>query len=846
MAARTSRSSGPTLAVALTVAVIWALPDHRLLRRYTYVSLAVGFILLLLPLMPGIGREVNGSRIWIAVGPFSFQPGEFAKIALAIFFAGYLVQTRDVLSLAGKRILGFTFPRGRDLGPILVAWVLALLILVFEKDLGSALLFFGVFVAMLYVATERVSWIAIGLLLFGVAVAFALSAFAHFQKRVDLWLEPFSPDNLERSNQLANGLWGMAAGGLTGTGLGAGRPWLTSFAESDFIFSSLAEELGLFGSVAILMLYLVFVQRGIRTALGVRDGFGKLLAIGLTFSVAFQLFIVIGGVTRVIPLTGLTTPFLSLGGSSLLANWIIMSLLLRISDQARTARARAARRCRCRPGCRRGHPGGEAVNTPIRRLSVLIAALFGALLVASTIIQFAQAQSLNLMAANKRTLLDNYSRERGSILVEGQAIAKSVPVDDQFAWLRTYPEGRLYSQITGFYAYSIGNPFGLENAADDLLSGKADRLFVRRVTDLLTGRDTVGATIELTLNAKAQQAASEGLGKNRGAVVALDPRTGAILAMVSHPQYDPNPLSSHDLAKSEAAWKKLSNDKAKPFINRASPVTSTRRAPSSRSSPPRLPSSRASSRTRTPRCPDPGARPAADRDEPAQRGRAGLRSKRQDDAHPRPRDLVQHRVRLLGLELGGEQLRAQAAKFGFGDSLQIPMRVSPSTMPAEINAPQAAQSAIGQYEVRTTPLQMAMIAGGIANQGRVMTPYLIQSVRTADLDVIESAPDPEELSQAVSPRTADILKKMMVSVVDNGSGRRAQIDGVAVGGKTGTAQHDLDKNPHAWFISFAPADDPQVAVAVVVEESGVTGNEVGGARVAAPIAKDVMEAVINR
>ncbi|MDC5698603.1 FtsW/RodA/SpoVE family cell cycle protein [Intrasporangium calvum] len=323
------------LAVALTVAVIWTLRDHRLLRRYTFVSLAVGFILLILPLLPGLGREVNGSRIWIGLGPFSFQPGEFAKIALAVFFAGYLVQTRDVLSLAGKRVLGFTFPRGRDLGPILVAWVLALLILVFEKDLGSALLFFGLFVAMLYVATERVSWIAIGLLLFAAAVAFALSAFSHFQKRVDLWLDPFSPENLERSNQLANGLWGMAAGGLTGTGLGAGRPWLTSFAESDYIFASLAEELGLIGSVAILMLYLLFVERGVRTALGVRDGFGKLLAIGLTFSVAFQLFIVIGGVTRVIPLTGLTTPFLSLGGSSLLANWIIMSLLLRISDQAR-------------------------------------------------------------------------------------------------------------------------------------------------------------------------------------------------------------------------------------------------------------------------------------------------------------------------------------------------------------------------------------------------------------------------------------------------------------------------------------------------------------------------------
>jgi cell division protein FtsW (lipid II flippase) len=323
------------LAVALAVGVILGLRDHRLLRRNTYTSMAIGFGLLLLPLLPVIGTETNGSRIWISLGPLSFQPGEFAKIALAIFFAGYLVQTRDVLSLAGRKVLGFTLPRGRDLGPILVAWVLALLILVFEKDLGSALLFFGLFVAMLYVATERVSWIAIGLVLFAAAVAFALATFSHFQKRVDLWLDPFGPQSLERSNQLANGLWGMAAGGLTGTGLGAGRPWLTSFADSDFIFTSLGEELGLFGSVAILLLYLLLVERGIRTALGVRDGFGKLLAIGLAFSVAFQVFIVVGGVTRVIPLTGLTTPFMSLGGSALLANWTVVTLLLRISDQAR-------------------------------------------------------------------------------------------------------------------------------------------------------------------------------------------------------------------------------------------------------------------------------------------------------------------------------------------------------------------------------------------------------------------------------------------------------------------------------------------------------------------------------
>ncbi|MDV3221482.1 peptidoglycan D,D-transpeptidase FtsI family protein [Intrasporangium sp.] len=487
------------------------------------------------------------------------------------------------------------------------------------------------------------------------------------------------------------------------------------------------------------------------------------------------------------------------------------------------------------------------MNTPIRRLSVLIAALFAALLVASTIIQFAQAGSMRTMAANKRTLLDNYSRERGSILVGGKAIAKSVAVDDQYAWLRTYPEARLYSQVTGFYAYSVGNPLGLEHAADDLLSGKADRLFVRRVTDLLTGREAAGATLELTLQAKAQEVASAALGKNRGAVVALDPRSGAILAMVSHPQYDPNPLSSHDLDKAAGAWEKLSEDPAKPFINRA--ITGNLYPPGSTF---KVVTAAAALEQglvedENSEVPGPAELDLPLTDQP-------LPNEDRQACGPDDTTTLLHALEIscntafgsLGLELGGEQLRAQAAKFGFGDTIQIPMRVSPSTMPAEINAPQAAQSAIGQYDVRTTPLQMAMIAAGIANQGRVMTPYLIQSVRAADLDVIEPAPKPEELSQAISPRTADILTRMMVSVVDNGSGRRAQIPGVAVAGKTGTAQHDLDKEPHAWFISFAPADDPQVAVAVVVEESGVTGDEVGGARVAAPIAKEVMEAVIDR
>ncbi len=323
------------LGVVIAIGLLFVLRDHRQLRRYTFTAALVGLVLLVMPVLPVIGKTVNGSAIWIGVGPFSFQPGEVAKIALAVFFAGYLVQTRDALSLAGRKILGFTLPRARDMGPILLAWVVSLGVLVVERDLGSSLLLFGLFVSMLYVATERRSWIAIGLLLFcgGAYVAYLL--FDHVQQRVLLWLDTFSPAALEVSDQLARGLMGMASGGVLGTGLGRGRPDLTYFAESDFIVPSFGEELGLFGLFALFMLYLLLVERGLRTALGVRDGFGKLLATGLSFSVALQCFVVVGGVTRVIPLTGLTMPFLSYGGSSLLANWSLVAILLRISDQAR-------------------------------------------------------------------------------------------------------------------------------------------------------------------------------------------------------------------------------------------------------------------------------------------------------------------------------------------------------------------------------------------------------------------------------------------------------------------------------------------------------------------------------
>ena len=321
------------LAMVLAAAVLVLVRDHRLLRRYTYLAMATGFVLLLLPVLPVIGHEENGSRLWIRLGGLSFQPGEIAKIALTVFFAGYLVSTRDALSLVGRKVAFLQLPRGRDLGPILVAWGLSVLILVWQRDLGSSLLFFGLFVAMLYVATERVSWIVIGLGLFLAGAYAAFRLFGHVQQRVDLWLDPFGADAV--SDQVAKGLMGLGHGGLFGTGLGQGYPHITYFANSDYIVGSFGEELGMVGLFAMLLLYALLVERGLRTAIGAREGFGKLLAAGLAFSIGLQVFVVVGGITRVIPLTGLTTPFLSAGGSSLLANWIIVAILLRVSDHAR-------------------------------------------------------------------------------------------------------------------------------------------------------------------------------------------------------------------------------------------------------------------------------------------------------------------------------------------------------------------------------------------------------------------------------------------------------------------------------------------------------------------------------
>ncbi|HEV7452487.1 MAG TPA: FtsW/RodA/SpoVE family cell cycle protein [Pseudonocardiaceae bacterium] len=332
------------LAVGLFVAVLVLVRDHRTLARYGYTCGLVGLVALALPgLLPGAISEVNGAKIWLRFGGLGIQPGEFAKILLLIFVAAFLVTKRDLFTTAGRRVLGMELPRARDLAPLLMAWGLSLGVLVLEKDLGSSLLFFGIVLVLIYVATERIAWLVIGLIFFVGGAMVANMLFAHIQDRVTAWLDPFS-DYDGAGYQMAQSLFGLGTGGMFGTGLGAGRPDLVPEARTDFITAAIGEELGFVGLSAVLFTYLLIVMRGMRTALAVRDTFGKLVAAGLSFAVGLQVFIVVGGVTKLIPLTGLTAPFLSYGGSSLLANYILVALLLRISHAARAPAAWSAPR----------------------------------------------------------------------------------------------------------------------------------------------------------------------------------------------------------------------------------------------------------------------------------------------------------------------------------------------------------------------------------------------------------------------------------------------------------------------------------------------------------------------
>jgi peptidoglycan glycosyltransferase len=488
------------------------------------------------------------------------------------------------------------------------------------------------------------------------------------------------------------------------------------------------------------------------------------------------------------------------------------------------------------------------VNRPLRRVAFAVLILFGALLLRANWVQVVRGDAYANDSRNSRVLLRTYEQERGPISVlngtEQTPIARSEDTGGRLRYLRQYAQGPQYAHVTGFVSLVYGTPQGVERAENDLLTGNDDRLFVGRLSDYVTGREPSGGSVLLSINPAAQAAAVEGLAGKRGAAVALDPRTGAVLAMVSAPSFDPSRLSSHTPADIRAYYDELTNDPGQPLVNRAIsstyPPGSTFKVVTAAAA---LESGAVTVDTPIPSpreldLPQTGAN---------LRNFGGSACSGETSTLPEAmRISCNTAFGSLGLTMPENALREQALAFGFGeDDLSAPTRVAASQYPEETNPPQAAQSAIGQFDVRATPLQMAMVAAGIANDGEVMRPYLVAESQAPDLTRL-SRQSPDALSRATSPETAEQITAMMELVVADGSGTAAQIDGVRVAGKTGTAQHAQGRPPHAWFIGFAPAEDPTVAVAVVVEDGGSLGSEATGGRLAAPVARDMMRAVLGR
>ena len=483
------------------------------------------------------------------------------------------------------------------------------------------------------------------------------------------------------------------------------------------------------------------------------------------------------------------------------------------------------------------------MNSAIRRLAVAAIVLMLALMANSTYLQAFRAGDLNGRNDNRRVRDSQFSVDRGPILVGSTPIAESKESNDQFEFQRTYRVGPQYAPVTGFYSYLYGRA-GLELTQNSELNGSDPSLAFRRVVDVITNRRQQGASVSLTLNAKAQLAAYSALGNKKGAVVAIEPKTGKVLAMVSTPSYDPNQLASHDLDKVSTTWKKLLEDPTKPMSNRAIrelyPPGSTFKLVTAAAA---LSSGRYTPETKV--------RSPAELELP--QTTTPLKNENLQNCGGSDNATLTVALRLscntafgsVGLDLGADALREQAEKFGFGEKLLPELGAVASQFPADPNAPQVAQSAIGQFDVQSTPLQMAMVAAGIANGGDVMKPYLVQNVKTADLKTV-SETKPESLHQAVTPEVASQLTQMMIDVVNNGTGKPGRIDGVQVAGKTGTAQTSPDRPPFAWFTAFAPANDPQIAVAVMIEDANVPRTDIAGGTLAAPIAKKVIQAVLGQ
>lgn len=779
------------------------------LANYKYTLMLLGFILLLSPLLPVVGTEHYGSRIWLSFGALSFQPGELAKIVIVLAVSGYLAANREMLSVFTWRLGPFRLPDLRTLTPLIVMWVIALLIVAFEKDLGSALVFFFVFLAILYVATGKKFYLVVGFLLMLAGIAGAYMLFDHVQVRVANWIDPFA-DPQGAGYQMVQGIYSIADGDLFGVGIGRGLADQIPFVESDYIFAAIAEETGLLGAAGVLLLYLSFAIRGYVTAARAKSDFSSLVSAGLTTTICLQAFIIVGGITRLIPLTGITLPFISQGGSSLLSSFIAIGLLLRCGDEGTGVGQEMA-----------NATDAMNMNSALGRVAlgkrltagIIILSLMFALLVANlTLIMVVQADYYQSLPGNNHTVAKQAAVKRGTISTyDGTVLAQSVEAEDG-TYERVYPAGDLASQVVGYYSTRYGTS-GIENTYDDTLAGDQNYANWLDVLNAQAGITKPGHDVVLTLDSTIQQAAQDALEGYAGACVVIDPKTGAILGMASSPTYDASDFESVLQASAEG-------DEDSSLLNRA---TQTQYAPGSTFKMVTLATAFEND--------------AADEntvyDSPGEMEIGGgtvtnFNNNSLGNITLETATVYSSNTAFaqLGVEMGAEMLVDGAEKFGFNDRLSFDLPLAQSIMakPSEMSEWETAWAAAGQpvgdeedTGPRATVLQMALVGCGIANDGTIMTPYLVDGVYNANGQRSFTATQKPYL-QAISKKTAERVTAILEEVVESGTGVLAQIEGISVAGKTGTAETGKPSDD-SWFVGFAPADDPQVVVAIVLEEA---------------------------
>ena len=817
------------LGVALMVGTLAVVKNLEVVKRYKYVLGIAGIILLVLPMF--IGTEIYGSKLWIKIGGFQFQPGEFAKVLIVLFLAGYLAENRELLSISNRTVLGIKFPRLRLLYPLFIVWGVCLLVVAFERDLGSALLFYTIFLIMLYVATGRVSYVIIGLALLAVGAFGMYQIMSHVQVRVAIWLDPFS-DAQNLGYQIVQSLFSLAEGGLAGVGIGKGMADIIPVVASDMIFAAIGEEMGLLGGSAVLLLFMLFAVRGLTTAARAKSDLAAFSAAGLTAAISFQAFTIVGGVTKLIPLTGVTLPFMSQGGSSLLASFVIVGLLLRAGDEATGRSTEIANTSTdlatagYRTTVRGSHMRRPALDTPesgllgrvalanrLTRTVFLFTALFAVLIGNITYIQVIKASEYQDMPSNNHTINKARYIKRGSIITaDGLTLAESIQQADG-TYARSYPNGNLAAHVVGYYSQQYGT-MGIENTQNDTLTGSKDYSSWQNALNSLAGISEPGNSVQLTIDSRIQRAAEQALAGRVGAIVALDPRSGAVLAWASAPTFD----NTNIQAAIEAANASGGADTS--MYDRATLALYT---PGSTFKVLTLASALENGLATLDTTYDSPGRMEIGGADVVSIGERGHGKISLAKAFALSSNTVFGQV---ADGLGAEKLVATARAFGYGQQLGLDFTTAASVMPnpEEMTEWELAWAGAGQPVgqghtpgPQATVMQNALMAATIANNGIAMNPYVVSQILAPDGTVLKTTRG-RSLGQAVSSGTAAQVKQAMLDVVQNGTGSAAAIAGVKVAGKTGTAETN-NANANSTFVGFAPYDTPTVAIAVVIEQN---------------------------